>query len=183
MHYAEFTMKVFVGSKNLVKIAAARKAFEGVFPDQSWNIEGFSVDSGVSNQPMDEEETMRGARNRAKALLKKGGADYYVGLEGGLIHSAGQWMECGWIVVLDEDGNEGISTSPKMMISDEAYEYMKAGNNLSDFCEKHFDIKDAGAKMGYFGIMTNGLIDREHGYMVAVAFALARFTHPKIFEN
>jgi inosine/xanthosine triphosphatase len=176
-------VKVLIGSKNKVKVLAVHKAFQGVFPDESWEVEGQEVDSGVSEQPMDEEETIRGARNRAHALVKEGGADYYVGLEGGLIHSAGQWMECGWIVVLDSEGNEGISTSPKMMISDAAYEFMKAGNNLTDFCEKHFSIKDAGAKMGYFGLMTNGMVDREHAYMVAVAFALARFTHPEIFES
>lgn len=175
-------MKVFVGSKNEVKIEAVKQAFDGVFPDEKWEVKGFSVESGVSDQPMDEEETVRGARNRANALLKQGGADYYVGIEGGLIHSAGQWMECGWIVVLDNSGVEGISTSPKMMISDEMYRLLKEdGHNLTDVCEKYFGIKDAGAKMGFFGIMTNGMVDREHAYADAVSFALARFAHPEVF--
>ena len=61
-------MKVFVGSKNKIKVDAVRRAFEGVFLNETWVVEGQEVDSGVSEQPMDEEETVRGARNRAAAL-------------------------------------------------------------------------------------------------------------------
>ena len=43
-----------------------------------------SVPSDVSSMPLSIEETMNGARNRAKNLVKAGiVADYYIGIEGG----------------------------------------------------------------------------------------------------
>lgn len=177
-------MKVLVGSKNKVKVDAVRKAFEGVFPNAQWDVEGRAVSSGVSEQPLDEEETVRGARNRVNALKEVGKADYYVGVEGGLIHSAGRWMECGWVVIADKNGVEGIAASAKMMIPQEIYELLKDGDKtLNDACEKYFDVRDAGKQMGYFGLMTNGVVDRTRAYVDAVAFALSRFAHPEVFEN
>jgi inosine/xanthosine triphosphatase len=177
-------VEVLVGSKNEVKVGAVRQAFEGVLPNNDWTVEGMEVNSGVSEQPLDEQETVIGARNRANALKEQAKADYYVGIEGGLIHSAGQWMECGWVVILDNKNNEGIAASAKMMIPEKVYEFLRTGEHtLNDVCEKYFEVKDAGKKMGYFGIMTNGVVDRERAYIDAVAFALSRFAHPEIFEE
>jgi inosine/xanthosine triphosphatase len=177
-------MKVLVGSTNSTKVEAVKQAFEGVFPGQKWEVEGAKVDSGVSEQPLDEEETVRGARNRVKELKKHGPADYYVGIEGGLIHGAGTWLECGWVVVESKAGVEGISSSTKMMISDGIYEMLKDGEyTLSHAVEKYLGVKNAGEKTGYFGLMTNEYVDRMHAYADAVGFALARFAHPEVFED
>ena len=177
-------MKVLVGSTNSVKIEAVSKAFEGVFPKQFWEIKGHKVASGVSEQPLTESETIAGARNRAKNLRKIEMADYYVGIEGGLYKSGNQWMECGWVIILDNYGNEGIAASAKIMISDQIYKLLNDGNKtLNDACEKYFKVQNAGQQMGYFGLMTNGLVDRTRAYVDATAFALARFAHPYVFED
>lgn len=75
-------MKVAVGSKNPVKIAAVREAFTKVWPKKHFVFEGVAVSSGVSNQPMSDEESFRGARNRAERAMKQIDADFGVGLEG-----------------------------------------------------------------------------------------------------
>lgn len=62
------TRRVIVASTNPVKINAARRAFERLFPDDQFEVVGEEVKSGVSDQPMSDEETLRGATNRADAI-------------------------------------------------------------------------------------------------------------------
>ena len=65
-------------------------------------VEGFDVDSGVSDQPMGDEETLTGVKARAKgcyaAYRKKCGSFPHllsVGLEGGLEWSPDKGSFCG----------------------------------------------------------------------------------------
>ena len=78
---------VVVGSKNPVKVAyvvrgcgsaatwtslwlfnnrACREAFAAAYPGHTLVVEGVGAPSGVSDQPMTDEETQPGARNRAR---------------------------------------------------------------------------------------------------------------------
>ena len=57
-------MKITVASINPVKIQSALHGFQQMFLDVSFTAEGLSVPSGVSDQPMTDEETLRGALNR-----------------------------------------------------------------------------------------------------------------------
>ena len=59
-------MKIIVASKNPVKVQAVTTAFELAFPQKMHHVEGIGVPSGVSDQPMSEEETRLGAYNRAQ---------------------------------------------------------------------------------------------------------------------
>src|SRR5690606_8175876 len=105
---------IAIGSTNPVKINATRLAFKKIFPDKKITIKGINVPSGVSDQPMSDAECIKGARNRAKEAMKELGADYGVGIEGGLNKLGDIWFDCGWIVILDKNGREGIGSSVKM---------------------------------------------------------------------
>ena len=70
-------MIVAVGSLNPVKIQATLNAFKKFWPDKSWKIIGIETPSGVSDQPMSDNEYIKGAFKKIKA-------DFGVGLEGGL---------------------------------------------------------------------------------------------------
>lgn len=50
-------MKVAVGSENPVKIQAVAEAFEKVWPKKKFEVIGTKVPSGVSDQPMSDEES------------------------------------------------------------------------------------------------------------------------------
>ena len=79
-------MIIAVGSKNPTKIRPVRKIFKKYFEDII--INSYEVSSGVSDQPLSENETYEGALNRAKEVLKLDlDADYGVGIEGGIIKS------------------------------------------------------------------------------------------------
>jgi inosine/xanthosine triphosphatase len=176
--------RVLVGSNNAVKVAAVEAAQRAVWPDiTDWLVEGISVESGVSEQPLDELETITGARNRANRLREQAEAEFYVGIEGGLVHAAGWWMECGWVVLISKFGEEGIASSPRMMIPDKIYQFLQTGKTLNDACSTFLNVENAGDQMGYFGIMTNGAVDRQRAYVDAICCALARFTRYWLFEE
>ena len=88
------TIRVAVGTKNPCKIEAVRRAFDSIFSsdDVEIVISSHGVSSGVSDQPFGDEETRRGARNRALAAYNAASSEYTeeeipdfaVGLEGGL---------------------------------------------------------------------------------------------------
>ena len=77
--------RIVVASKNPVKARAALNGFRRVFPEETFEVETVSVASGVSDQPLSDDETLRGARNRARAAMERvPDADAWVGLEGGV---------------------------------------------------------------------------------------------------
>ncbi len=64
------SLKVAVGSMNPVKIEAVKLAFKKVFPKKQLEIVGVEVDSGVSVQPMNDRESIKGAKNRAYTKIE-----------------------------------------------------------------------------------------------------------------
>ncbi len=78
-------MKVLIASRNPVKIRAVETAFSLQFPERTIDFEACNMASGVSEQPRSDDETRRGARNRAKNTCKQyPRADFWVGLEDGI---------------------------------------------------------------------------------------------------
>lgn len=74
-----------------------------------------AVPSGVAEQPLSDEETRRGARQRVLAArLVVPEADYWVGLEGGLERIDGAWMGSAWMVVVNRAGGEGMARTPTL---------------------------------------------------------------------
>ena len=57
----------FIGSQNPVKINSVQLGFTKMFPDLEFSFQGIGVDSGVSNQPLSEEETI----DEALAILRQ----------------------------------------------------------------------------------------------------------------
>jgi inosine/xanthosine triphosphatase len=175
-------MKVAVGSKNPTKINAVKIAFETVFPDEEWIVEGVDVPSGVSDQPMSDRETVRGAKNRAKRSLKKIKADFGVGIEGGMQKVGKEWFTSGWAVVVNKEGVMGLGTSIRMIIPPKLLELILAGTELGHANDIVFKQTNSKHASGHFGIMTNDAISRTHAYRDGVFSALGRFLHPEVFE-
>jgi inosine/xanthosine triphosphatase len=174
-------MKVLIGSKNPVKIEAVRRAFTSVFPDQTWECIGISCESGVSAQPMTEAESIRGARNRAAAALATDEtATYAVGLEGGLQEIEGMWFVCGWIVVINQEGREGVGATIQLSLPATMMDMILAGKELGEVTDSVFKKENTKHGEGFFGEMTGGVISRARGYGDGVVAALATFVHPNL---
>jgi inosine/xanthosine triphosphatase len=175
------TMRVAVGSKNPVKVEAVRLGFQAVWPERAWDVEGVDVASDVSNQPMSIQESIRGARNRARKAMTALHADFGVGLEGGIFAEGEFFFDGGWMVILDKDGREGVGSTVQMVVPKKMMELINEGKELgevNDIIFKQDNSKHAG---GHFGLMTNNAITRTEGYKDGIIVALARFVHPHLF--
>lgn len=77
-------MKIAIATNSVDKINGIKIAFSRFFKIEETEIEIIhrSVDSGVSEQPFDE-ETYRGAINRCERILEEK-ADYYISCEAGI---------------------------------------------------------------------------------------------------
>lgn len=78
-------MNVIIASKNPIKISCVQDAFGRMFPNEVFEFQGIDASSDVSDQPMSENETIAGAKNRVlNAKKSHPDADYWVGIEGGI---------------------------------------------------------------------------------------------------
>lgn len=174
-------MKIAVGSLNPVKIEATKLAFEKVWSSEVWTTTGYDVPSKVPDQPLSDEETIIGAKNRARAALERFQADYGVGIEGGLQHIGDYWFDCGWVVVVSRAGDIGIGSSARIITPPKMMEKILAGKELGDVIDDFFETSNARQLNGHFGLMTNNAITRTSGYVDGVIMALVRFLHPQLF--
>jgi inosine/xanthosine triphosphatase len=175
-------MKIAVGSQNPVKIEAVREAFQAAFPDENLEVSGVEVGSGISDQPMSDEETIRGATNRAERALRIGEADYGVGLEGGIQKIGERWFDCGWVVVTDRAGRMGIASSLRAETPGRMMALIHQGIELGEVVDRISGERNTKQAGGHFGFMTNGIVGRKEGYWQGVVMALARFLHGELWE-
>jgi inosine/xanthosine triphosphatase len=173
-------LKIIVASTNPVKIEAARQGFAPMFPDAALDVGGVSVPSGVSDQPMTNAETLRGAYNRAdNARTASPEADYWVGIEGGVEDMDGALMAFAWIVVLSHE-RSGRSRTATFILPDEVTRLVHEGLELGDADDRVFGRSNSKQQNGSVGILTGDVIDRTAFYAHAVAMALIPFVNPEL---
>jgi inosine/xanthosine triphosphatase len=187
---------IAVGSTRRPKLSAvneAIRAFGAVLaPEADFEVAGFDVESGVSHTPATRDELMRGARQRAEALVRltkeKGQSwHYFVGLEGGLD------------VLPDEDGARRVLLESWAYVSNgtEGYygrsggveiptalarEVLENGVELSAAIDRFagaVGIRDA---QGAWGVLSSNLITRQEAFRVAVVAAFAPFYNAKMYR-
>jgi len=132
---------------------------------------------------MSDEESIKGATNRAKLAKEKAQADFGVGLEGGLQQVGDKWFDCGWIVVIDEKERVGIGSSARIQTPAKMMEHIHKGMELGHVNDLFFKQENTKHGAGYFGLMTNNAITRQSGYRDGVIMALSRFIQPQLFED
>lgn len=164
---------VAVGSRNPVKIAAVRAVLARVAPGAS--VEGHPVASEVPDQPWGDEETIRGARTRARAALAADpAASLGVGIEGGVVALAnGDVMSNAWAVVVDREAREGVGGSLAMPLPPRVARLLRDGMELGHAMDALTGGENTKHKGGAVGILTRGLITRQGAYEVLLTYALA----------
>lgn len=174
-------MKVAIGSGNPSKIEAVKMAFKAVYPNEQWEFEGAAVKSGISDQPMSDEESIKGATNRAKRAMEQLKGDFGVGLEGGIQKIGNKWFDSGWIVIIDKKGTIGIASSLRMQTPPKVMEMVEQGIEVGFADDIIFGTKNSKHSNGHFGLMTNDAVTRSEAYKDAIISALSRFLHPELF--
>ena len=205
-----FKTIIAVGSKRGPKLNAVKEALNAfsssLSPDTQFELVGIEVDSGVSHTPVSQEELMRGARQRAEALVQLSLENdapwrYFVGLEGGLnifqenasrtgtlrksdvvrIAHRRVFLES-WAYVSDGAqgyyGRSGGIELPESL----AHEVLENGTELAVAIDRFagaVGIRDA---QGAWGVLSNELITRQEAFRVAVVAAFAPFYNGKLYR-
>lgn len=175
------TVRVAVGSKNPVKLAAARAVFTSAVPGAE--LSAIAVASGVPDQPFGDDETIAGARTRARAAREALDSEFGVGLEGGVVEDAGGMRTCAWCVVVHRDGREGVGGSLAMPLPPAVAAMIRAGTELGHAMDALVAERGTKHGKGAVGILTEGRIDRQGAYEVLVTYALAPFLTPELFAR
>ena len=175
-------MKVIVTSTNPVKVHVANRAFGTVFPDISFEFVAIKSESGVPNQPMND-ETRLGARNRLSFCRQHyPEADYWISQEGGLHTEGERLFNRAWIAVSDADGFIAESSTPHFYIPTGMVPQIKSGSELSQATDDFFSTRNSGQTIGLVGHITDGLIDREEYYLQAAIIALTQLKHKEWYQ-
>lgn len=173
-------MIVAVGSTNPTKIKPVKDVFSYYFGDVE--ITGVSVPSGVAEQPLGDDEMYKGALTRARgALHAVPGAQFGVGIEGGVRKAGYGWFESSLVVVMDREGKTGVGSSGGLVLPERVMEKIRKGKTLEQAIDELFGTNNIGEGMGMFGVLTKGLVTRTEGVKHGVAFALARFLHDWLY--
>jgi inosine/xanthosine triphosphatase len=201
---------IAVGSKRGPKLGAVTEALDDIGPllpeDGEFEVVGAEVESGVGHTPASSGELMRGARQRAEALVrlaqeKKEPWNFFVGLEGGLevleeVAGAANKKEKtrekaierrvfleSWAYVTDGKkgyyGRSGGIELPEAL----AYEVLEKGTELSVAIDKFAGSVGIRDGQGAWGVLSANLISRQEAFRVAVIAAFAPFYNAKMYSG
>jgi inosine/xanthosine triphosphatase len=202
------TFTIAIGSKRGPKLNAVRKALEALSESllggAPYEMIPVEVESGVSHTPASREELMRGARQRAEALIRvarEGRASwhYFVGLEGGLDvipYNAAQnhplyvdtqldsrrrvFLES-WAYVSDGTrghyGRSGGIEIPESL----AHEVLDNGVELAVAIDRFAGAAGIRNAQGAWGVLSSNVITRQEAFRVAVIAAFAPFYNAKMY--
>ena len=176
-------MKILVGSENPVKIAAVKEAFSEYFENPE--IICFAADSGVPAQPVNM-ETFEGARNRAAALKEINerenlNADFFIGIEGGIIRIFDKWFAFGLMCIINKDGLAGYGSSSLFELPEQVIEKLLSGSELGRVMDEITGAENTKQKGGAIGYFTNGIMDRKQLYVSGIIAAMVPFHHKQLF--
>jgi len=171
-------MKIIVTSHNPVKIAATREAFLSRFPSAEIELVPVSVPSGVPDQPMSDQMTLQGARNRVNnAKSKYPDADYWVGMEGGLDVFDDHLMAFAWMVITGSDDRISETRTATLPLPPRVQELVINGLELGEANDQVFSTLNSKQGGGAYGLLTDGLMTRESIYTQTLILALVPFVH------
>jgi len=169
--------QIVVASTNPVKIECASLGFQQMFPEiDNVTVQGIAVPSGVSDQPMEQDETLLGATNRAKnARLQMPDADYVVGIEGGVLQFDEQLGAFAWIVI-ESNGIWGRAQTGIFYLPQEVSRLiLDEGMELGHADDVVFGRENSKQSSGSIGLLTNNVMTRTDFYVTAVVMALIPF--------
>ncbi len=177
-------IKILVGSKNPVKINAAKEAFLEYFDEVE--VKNFDVPSDVPVQPISSDETFRGAENRAERLKEINYKenlefDYFVGIEGGISETYGKWFAYGCMCIINKTGKKSFGTSPHFELPDPVTKRLLQREELGYVMDEIIKTENSKVKGGAIGFFTNDVMDRKELYLGGLIVALVPFLHENLY--
>ncbi len=168
---------IAVGSTNPAKTSAVKAVCERAFP--GCTVVGVDVPSGVPEQPIGEDETSTGARNRARAALASvPGARMGMGLEGG-VDREGHLINC--VAVVTAEGRENLTWGVRFPLPPKVVARVLKGEELGPVMDEVSGRSESKKHLGAVGILTNGIFTRAEMWQGPLACALMPFLHPELY--
>lgn len=174
--------KVVVSSTNPVKVQAAAAGLRAMFPEIDFIMQPVQVPSGVADQPMSDQETLRGAMNRVKnALDAHPDADYWVGIEGGVALMDTELTAFAWVVVQTKE-QKGKARSGTFFLPEAVRKLIDKGIELGTADDMVFGSKNSKQAGGAVGLLTGNTVTRQQLYEQAMILALIPFKNKTIYS-
>ncbi|MGG1675953.1 DUF84 family protein [Neobacillus sp. NRS-1170] len=168
-------MKIIIGSKNLAKITAVKNSFL----NQDAEYISMDIPSGVNAQPFSDEETIRGAVNRAVEALNQGNGDIGIGLEGGVQETSQGLLICNWGALASKDKAPIIAGGARVLLPEEIAVRLRAGEELGPVMDDYANKKNVRKHEGAIGIFTNGLVNRVEMFTHVMNLLIGQYTYQK----
>jgi inosine/xanthosine triphosphatase len=169
-------MKIIIGSNNPAKVAAVKNAFHY----QPTEFLSLDIPSGVNEQPFSDEETIRGAINRAVGALKQGNGDIGIGLEGGVQESEYGLLLCNWGALAVKNNEPIIAGGARFLLPPEVAARLRAGEELGPVMDEFTKRENIRKNEGAVGIFTNGLINRSEMFSHIMNLLVGQYHYQRI---
>jgi inosine/xanthosine triphosphatase len=168
-----------IGSTNPAKVEAVRLVLERLAPGCA--LEAVDVPSGVAAQPVGDQATREGARNRALAALVATGAEVSFGLEGGVLHEPPLVWLVSWVSVVTADGRSGDASGLRMPLPRSVVQRLATGDELGTVIDDLFAVRESKQHAGAVGLLTEGFVSRTDAFADLVAMACAPLLRPDLY--
>lgn len=173
-------MIIAIGSTNPVKVTAVTTHISRLWPEAQ--IVPVVVPSGVSAMPLSDAETITGAQNRARAARATLDADLGIGLEGGVHQEPFGLVLQGWVAIEASDGRTSLGGCARLPLPEHIARRVQDGEELGHVMDDVMGDHNTKQKGGAVGALTNHLVVRGEAFATAVAYALAPFVSPHLYN-
>ncbi|MDF2788224.1 MAG: NTPase [Neobacillus sp.] len=168
-------MKIIIGSNNPAKVAAVKNAFHY----QQTEFLSLDIPSGVGEQPFSDEETIKGAINRAVGALEQGNGDIGIGLEGGVQETSHGLLLCNWGALASKNTEPIIAGGARFLLPTEIADRLRAGEELGPIMDNFAKKENVRKNEGAVGIFTNGLINRSEMFSHIMNLLVGQYHYKK----
>ncbi|MGV3465638.1 MAG: DUF84 family protein [Heyndrickxia sp.] len=168
-------MLVAIGSKNPAKINAVKQAFKEM--NMEVEIQPMDVPSGVSEQPFSDEETIKGAVQRAENCLNNQEVKIAIGLEGGVTESEFGLCVCNWGALVEREKSPIIAGGARIILPNEISLRLREGEELGPVMDDYANKKNVRKKEGAIGVFTNGQVTREEMFVHVMKLLIGQYQY------
>lgn len=167
-------LQIAVGSHNPAKVQAVKDAYA----EENVEILPLNVVSNVREQPFSDDETIEGAKNRARNCLNESNAQIGIGLEGGVVQTKHGLFLCNWgALAVRESSDEFIAGGARILLPDAVAKRLLAGEELGPVMDEFTNRLGIRKKEGAIGVFTNERITREEMFSHIMSMLVGQYEY------
>ncbi|AXH99493.1 DUF84 family protein [Sporosarcina sp. PTS2304] len=167
-------MEFVLGSENQAKLRAVAHTIERYVVDST--VSSATVPSGVSAQPMSDEETRQGAINRAIAASSLRDT-YGVGLEGGVRMIENTMYLCNWGALVTPNAKIFTAAGAQIPLPETLAMDICNGRELGDAVDQYFNKQNIRMSEGAIGMLTAQMIPRDELFEHIMKLLIGQFLY------